>query len=106
MTKPRTLPQNKALHKWCQEIADTLNECGVSVAVYLEHVEVDHTMETVKSLFRAIGKEKFGIQSTAELTESQFRACIDEIHRHNANFGITMDFPSRELENFYQNYIN
>ena len=96
----RTIKQNSSLHKWFSELSRELNNNGVDVKVLVENLRVDATPEMVKSIFRAIGKEKFGVKSTADLTTSQVNECYDEFVRLMANVGIFIPFPS------YNDYHN
>lgn len=93
----RTNAQNRSLHKYCSELATELNNAGVSVAVFMENIEADHTMESVKSLWRAFAKAKYGKQSTTELTKKEINDVYEEVNRHVAQFGIHISFPSNEL---------
>lgn len=90
----RTIRQNSSLHRWFSELSRELNNNGVDVKVLVENLRVDATPEMVKSIFRAIGKEKFGVKSTADLTTSQVNECYDEFIRLLANVGIFIPFPS------------
>ena len=105
--KQRSLAQNRALHKYCQELAIELNNAGIGIDVFMKNIEADHTMESVKSLWRAFAKAKYGKSSTAELTTSEINAIYDEVNRHIAQFGIYMSFPSQEnTENYLNSYEN
>lgn len=90
----RTLQQNKSLHKYCQQVATELNNAGVSMEVFIKNIEADHTMESVKSLWRAFAKAKYGKTSTKELTKAQIDQVYDEVNRHLAQLGIHINFPS------------
>lgn len=94
--KQRSAAQNRALHKYCAELANELNGCGISLSVFVKDIEVDHTMESVKALWRAFAKVKYGKTSTAELTSPEINAIYEEVNRHIAKFGIHMAFPSAD----------
>lgn len=97
MEKPqiqRTSRQNRALHKYCTELANALNENGVSMSAFVEVHEIDHTMESVKMLWRTIATRKFGKTSTAALTTRELDAIYDEVNRHISQWGIHLPFPS------------
>lgn len=101
----RTNPQNRALHKWCTEMADELNNAGITMQAYVRNIQVDNTMESVKMVWRAIAKEKYGKTSTASLTTKELQEVWEEMNRHNAFFGIYMPFPSQELtDNYLQSF--
>lgn len=97
METKRTIQQNKALHKYCTELARELNEAGVGIDVFFKNVEADHTMESVKSLWRGFAKAKYGKDSTAQLTTKEITDIYDEVNRHIAQWGIHLAFPSQEF---------
>src|SRR3990167_4369123 len=102
--KQRTLQQNKSLHKYCELLADALNEAGISQALFLKGLEVDNSSESVKVVFRAIGKAKYLKISTVDLTTKEMSEIFDEINRHIALLGIHIDWPSEESQNFSETY--
>ena len=94
--KQRTLLQNRSLHKYCTDIADLLNESGISMAVFFQDIEVDFTMEIVKELFRKIARVKYNKTSTKILTTSELTAIAEEVNRHLAKHGLHVEWPSKE----------
>ena len=105
--KQRTNPQNRSLHRFCSELATELNNAGIGIDVFMKNIEADHTMESVKSLWRAFAKVKYGKTSTAELTTSEINAVYDEVNRHVAQWGIHLSFPSYEdSEKYLKSYEN
>lgn len=94
--KLRTLRQNRALHKYCTEVATELQNAGVTVSAFIKDIEADFTMETVKMMWRAFAKAKYGKDSTTQLTSKQINEIYDECNRHIAKFGIHIAFPSSE----------
>lgn len=52
--KIRTAKQNKALHKFCELLAEACNEAGISQRLFLEGLEVDNSPESVKAVFRGL----------------------------------------------------
>ena len=97
METKRTIQQNKALHKYCTEVAKELNDAGVTVEAFVKNIQADFSMETVKMMWRAFAKAKYGKESTAELTTKQINEIYDECNRHIAQFGIHVAFPSQEF---------
>jgi hypothetical protein len=102
--KRRTESQNKAMHKYFEEVADELNKAGIEPAIFLQNFRISHTKESVKDIFRQIGRQKFRKDSTSLLTTGEMNEIIKEFDRHLGGFGILMDFPSAELENLKQTY--
>lgn len=102
----RTIKQNKALHKFFEEVSRELNNQGIDVRVMVKNLRVDATPEMVKSIFRSIGNEKYGVTSTADLTTSQVNSCYDEFNRLLALEGIHINFPSYQESDEYLNSFN
>jgi gamma-glutamyl:cysteine ligase YbdK (ATP-grasp superfamily) len=92
----RTNSQNSALHVYCQELANELNGAGVSMQAFVKDIQADHTMESVKSLWRAFAKAKYGKQSTTELTRREINDIYEEVNRHVSQWGIHIAWPSNE----------
>lgn len=103
-SKNRTDLQNRSLHKWCQMVADELNDCGISYKMLLDGLEIDQTMETIKGLFRLIAGAKFGVKSTTQLTTKQLSDTFEEFNRHLSTKGIHIPWPSNEENSFNQTY--
>ena len=94
--KIRTLQQNKSLHVFCTEVATELNNAGISMQALIENLHIDHTKESVKGIWRAIAKAKYGKESTTELTTREIQDVYEEFNRMLANFGIHLSWPSIE----------
>jgi len=99
--KQRTLAQNRALHKYCQEVSDVLNESGIAQSVFYRNVEADYTMENIKELWRSFAFTKYGKKSTTELTSKEVTQVFEEVNRHIAQFGLHVGFPSQENTDEY-----
>ncbi len=98
----RTPAQNRSLHKYCTEVANELNNAGISMEVLVQNIEVDHTMESVKSIWRAIAKAKYGKESTKILSKKEIGEVYEEFNRLLAQFGIHIAWPSYELSGLEQ----
>lgn len=94
--KKRSIQQNKALHKYCLEVADELAAHGVTVQAFIQNIEADVTPELVKELWRAFARVKFGKTSTADLTQDEFSIILEEVTRHIGKLGVYVAFPSDE----------
>lgn len=105
--KTRTSAQNRALHKYCTEIADLLNESGISQSVFYKNIEADYTKENIKELWRSFARVKYGKKSTTEFTTQEINAVFEEVNRHISQFGIHLPFPSQEnTDNYLLNLNN
>ena len=71
--KQRTIQQNKSLHKWCELVAESLNDAGFDFKKFLEvaqyKLDVPWTKELVKDqLWRVVQESQTGKESTTELS--------------------------------------
>lgn len=98
--KQRTLTQNAALHKYCQILADELNDAGMDMkSVLKESVEIPWTMEAVKEhLWRPIQKAVTGKDSTTKPLANEYSEIYEVLSRHlGEKKGIFVPWPSREV---------
>lgn len=102
--KTRTLRQNRALHKWCTELATEANDQGISMKAVMQNIEISWSMDAVKSIVQAISKAKYGKSSTSELTTKQLSDCCEEVHKIFAENGVYVEFPSEEELEFIKHF--
>lgn len=100
--KQRTLTQNRALHLFCQWLADTLNEADLDMRKTLrEDVEVPWTQASVKEyLWRPIQVAMTDKQSTTEITTVEPTDIHAVLSRHlGQRLGIVCpEWPKRDQE--------
>lgn len=97
----RTLQQNKAIHKYCTMLADTLNEAGLDMRKTLKPgVDIPWTATSAKEhLWRPIQDLMLDKESTTELDTKQVDEVYRVLNRHlSEKFGISVPFPSRSGE--------
>jgi len=82
--KQRTLQQNRALHKWCAQVARVLNESGKDMKVVLKpEVDIPWTTYTVKDhLWKPILQIMLGKESTTEMNTVDPTQICETITRH------------------------
>lgn len=104
----RSLAQNRALHKGCQEIADLLIEQGISLQVLLQHLDVRPSMESIKAIYRDIARAKFEVTSTADLDTSQVNKVWEDLSKAvSETTGVYIGFPSYEnTDEYLKSYEN
>ena len=101
----RTLAQNRALHKGCQNIADTLVEGGISLSVAFKDLDVRPTMNSIKDAFRSIAKAKYNVESTSDLETNQVNEVWEDLTKTlSENTGILFNFPSADWLNQIESY--
>jgi len=97
MEKQRTIRQNSAIHKGCQQIADVLVENNITLNKVIQNLEVRPSMNSIKDIFRSIAKAKYGIDSTADLQTNQVDAVWEDLVKAiSETTGIFIPFPSQE----------
>jgi hypothetical protein len=97
MEKQRTNQQNKACHKYYDEVAKALNEHGVTVQTLLENysMEIDWTPASVKDLiWRYAQRKLLKKESTTELESNEIDTVYEHVNRFLAQVGIHVAFPS------------
>ena len=97
--KQRTLTQNRALHLFCQWLADTLNDAGDDMRKTLrQDVDIPWTCESVKEhLWRPIQIAMTDKRSTTEITTVEPTEIHAVLSRHlGQKLGIACpDWPKR-----------
>lgn len=108
MDKIRTLAQNRSLHKYFSEVANSLIEHGKTVGDVLEifnQDDVSPTGDTIKEIWKSILKRKHGKTSTTEMTTQDLNDVLEEF---NLKLGYlideTIDFPSIEVQKLIEYY--
>lgn len=100
--KQRTLTQNRALHLFCQWLADTLNDAGYDMRKTLrEDVDVPWTQTSVKEyLWRPIQLAMTEKKSTTEITTVEPTDIHAVLSRHlGQRLGIQCpEWPKRDQE--------
>lgn len=92
----RTDKQNKSMHLWFEEVARELNDRGIDMRVLVKDLQVSHTKESVKGIWKAIGEAKYGKESTTQLDSKEIDEIYDEMNRLLAMHDIHIPFPSNE----------
>jgi len=94
----RTVQQNKALHKWCCMIADTLNSHNLYMTGVFGN-EIEWNMDLVKTqIIKSTIKKVFDINSTTKLKRKEIDSLIDFVTIAFGRKSVEIPpFPSREL---------
>jgi len=96
----RTDQQNRALHKYCELLAEALNNAGLEMKTVLsaKSVDVPWNKNTVKEvLWRPIQEAMTGKESTTEITTVEPSEIYHVLDRHmGEKFGIHVEWPSEE----------
>jgi len=93
----RTNLQNNALHAWCQLLADTLNESGITFEQFFkEGYELPWTKDVVKDhIWRPVQEFITGEKSTAKVKPGDYPKIYEPINMKLSNYGIHVPWPVR-----------
>jgi len=100
-TKQRTGQQNKALHLYCELLAETMNDAGYDQRLVMPKMKegflVPWTQESVKRvMWHSIQKTMFDEESTKKLTTEQVSDVYRVIDKWTSeNLNISLPFPER-----------
>ena len=103
--KQRTLQQNRALHKYFEMLAGTLNSAGLDMRVVLKPgVDIPWSKNSIKEyIWRPIQEAQLRKKSTTELKTNEINLIWETINRHlSEKFGVSEPFPSIEEIMFRQ----
>ena len=95
----RTSQQNKALHKYCELLAEALNEAGYDMKKTLKpEIDIPWNKDTVKEyIWKPVQKALIGKESTTEMTKLDPGQVYEVLNRHiSEKFGVFVPFPSEE----------
>jgi len=103
MTDKRTIKQNKSLHKYCELLAESLNEAGLDMKKVLKPgIDIPWTKESVKKhLWKPIQEVMLDKESTAEMDTKDPSEIYQVLDRHiSEKFGVHIPWPNRDNEYF------
>jgi len=95
----RTIKQNRALHKYFELVAGTLNEAGLDMRKTLKpEIDIPWSKESVKEyLWRPIQKAQLQKRSTTELDRKDINIIYETLNRFlGEKLGVHTPFPSLE----------
>lgn len=95
----RTTQQNKALHKYCELLAEALNLAGLDMKKTLKpEIDIPWTKENVKDhLWRPIQIAMTQKETTTEPSTKDYQDIYAVLDRHLAEkFGVSVPWPSEE----------
>lgn len=98
--KIRSKKQQASLQIFCRSLADELNDAGITQKVLMAYFNIDHSEESIKSIFREIGRIKFGKDSTSKLSTKECTSVFDELNRITSALGISVPWPSLDPLNY------
>lgn len=101
--KKRTERQSRAIHVYFEEVARELNDRGIDMRVLVKNLQVAHTKDSVKGIWKAIGEAKYGKKSTTQLTSKEIDEVYDELNKLLSEHDIHIAFPDNTYYQHEQN---
>lgn len=95
----RTDQQNKAIHKYCDELAKAFNEAGLDMRKVLKPaIFIPWNKTSVKQhIWRPVQEAMVNKRSTTQLDTPEVSEVYEVLNRHlSQEFGLHIPFPSRE----------
>ena len=87
MTEQRTTQQNRAVHLWFTHIAKELNDAGFEQAITIGTVDVPWSEDSIKVLFKKIGRYQFNKGKTSQMTTKELTEVAETLNRFLAEKG-------------------
>ena len=99
--RKRTLPQNAALHKYCEIMAEKMNDAGISqkelVGKFRDGFELPVEMHMIKAIFREVGKAMYQKDSTAKLETVEMQKVYQVVDQRLGEVtGCRAEWPSMD----------
>ncbi len=98
--RQRTTTQNAALHLFCGQLSETLNDAGLDFRVFVKQgYPVPFTKELVLDyIWRPIQKAITGMESTTKPTRNEYSAIYDSLNVKIAEYGVYVPWPTIETK--------
>jgi len=103
----RTSQQNKALHLYCEMVADSLNAGGLDMkAVLKPEIDIPWSKDTVKRfLWKPIMEAMIEKESTTEANTTEYNKVYEVLHRHLAEkLGVSVLWPHHSMQGFEEHW--
>jgi len=98
--KQRTLTQNRALHKYFEQVATEARTTGVTFSDFIRlrpKFEMQWSPERVKEVWRGVQELMYGKKSTAQLTSKEIDQVYDVVNKGLGEImGFNIPFPSED----------
>ncbi len=93
----RTILQNKAIHLFCKQIAETLNKEEFYIQDVIKLNTKWDMLKVKEMLFKPVVKSLYTKDSTTKLDKGEFELIIDTLCLYMGKKGVTLPpFPSRD----------
>lgn len=97
-TSKRTEAQNNALHKYCEDVANALNDAGITFTMFFKPgYEVPWSKYIVKeNVWKPVLEAMFDVESTTQMEKSDVDKVYEVVNRKLSEYGVHVPFPKRD----------
>lgn len=100
----RTQQQHRALFKFHELIADSMNSQGITLDKLIIEIEPRPTKESLHIVFKAILESMYQKTTTTKMTRVEMNEVLDVYLQALSMVGITIDFPSSDRQHLLSFY--
>lgn len=98
-TETRSQLQNRALFKFHEMVANTMNQSWITLDKLIVEIEPRPTKESLHIIFKWILDSMYQKNTTTKMTRSEFSECLDVYLQALSNLDVQVDFPSSDRQN-------
>lgn len=103
-TETRSQLQNRALFKFHELVANTMNQSWISLSKLILEIEPRPTKESLHMIFKEILFKMFQKNTTTKMTRSEMNDVLDVYLQALSVIWITIEFPSADRQNLLSFY--
>jgi hypothetical protein len=103
-TDNRTIQQNRALFKFHEMVANTMNQSWISLNKLILEIEPRATKESLHIIFKEILLQMYGKNTSTKMTRVELNECLDVYMQALAMSWVVIDFPSADRQSLLNNF--
>ena len=104
-TETRSQLQNRALFKFHEMVANTMNQSWITLDKLIIEIEPRPTKESLHIIFKSILESMYQKNTTTKMTKSELSECLDVYMQALAMSWVVIEFPSADRQNLL-NYFS
>ena len=103
-TDAKTLQQQKALFKFHEMVANTMNQSWITLDKLIIEIEPRPTKESLHIIFKWILESMYKKTTTTKMTRSEMNDVLDVYLQALAVIWVNIDFPSSDRHSLLNNF--
>ena len=104
-TETRSQLQNRALFKFHEMVANTMNQSWITLDKLIIEIEPRPTKESLHIIFKSILESMYQKNTTTKMTKSELSECLDVYMQALSMSWVVIEFPSADRQNLL-NYFS